>query len=631
MDQNIDQLIAEAEALAKSGDLENAEYKYLEALKADPKSASAHYGLGTIAMQCGQFEHALECLTRAGSLEPEAVDIAYNLAHCYFHLGDSRQAALQLQRASTFCKDDPVFCSLIADFFVRLAEPDAAIQLLSRLQVLTPNDQIILARAHAGKTHWRESASILQRLRAELPNEPKIANDLAVAAGKLRDYDTAISAFEHYLTLVTPSAIDYLRFADLLLMAQKTARCRQAITLALDKGESSAEVFVLRAKVNRLAGDYTAANIALDEALSRSASDGQAWTLRAELVPDEDLVKHIQTLSTQLELVDELDLHNNALLCYALAEMQDRHSQFEQAAKSMFKANTAQAQVLESRGEDYKPEVTVAMVDRLISQYDQGFFSTISDGVIHKPNSELIPMTIQPIFIVGMPRSGTTLVERIIGQNSDVYNGGEQEAMEFMAADLNRRIRSGRLPSVDKISDQQWAELRQSYIDKLPINSKPIITDKLPHNFRHVGLILKLFPQAKVVQMHRNIQDVSLSIYSKAFSAGHNYANTWFGLEHFYSECERLMVHWSSMNSPRILDLSYEDLVESPEQYAKQLVEFCGFEWSDWYLNFHQSVNSSFTFSEMQVRQPIANKRVGRWQQYSPYFPELMEMSSTIE
>jgi len=185
---------------------------------------------------------------------------------------------------------------------------------------------------------------------------------------------------------------------------------------------------------------------------------------------------------------------------------------------------------------------------------------------------------------------------------------------------------AGKLPAPHLISPHQWSELRALYLEKLPEISKPIFTDKLPHNFRHVGIIHKLFPEARVVQLHRDPQDVCLSIYSRGFAAGHNYANRWPDLAHFHSECERLMAHWSSMNSPRIMDLKYENLVENTDYYAKQLVEFCGFEWNESYLNFHQSTSNSFTFSEMQVRQPIDNQRVGRWQKYAQHVSELSEL-----
>lgn len=620
MEQNIDQLIADAEAAAKAGKLEQAEKGYLSALEVNPQSASAHYGLGTIALQCNQPEHALKCLKNAQSLEPEAVDITYNLAHCYHQLGDIKQALAQLQHATKYCKADPVFCPLIADFILRLGEPAAAIQVLSRLQVLTPSDQIILARAQAALFNWREAVNILQRLNSVVVDDAKIVNDLAVAAGKLRDFDTSISSFERYLTMVRPTAQDYLRFADLLLMAQRADRCSQAINLAIELGEDSIEVFVMQAKVARLNADYDAANLALDRALKKMPNNGQAWNMRAELAPKELLNDYIDSLSKEIEKskdATELKLQHQALLNYALADMQDRVGSYENAATTLQNANKVQYQDLEVANNIYKPSHTTQMADRLIKNFNNEVFE--SPDLL--PNSAT--PSAKPIFIVGMPRSGTTLVERIIGQNIQVFNAGELEAMEFTVAEFNQKTVLGKLPEPTKISTEQWLGLRNLYLEKLPDISKPIFTDKLPHNFRHVGIIHKLFPEAKIIQLHRDPQDVCMSIYARAFSAGHNYANRWPDLMHFYAECERLMGHWSSMNSPRILDLKYENLVENPDYYAKQLVEFCGFNWDESYLDFHQAVNKSFTFSEMQVRKPIENNRVGRWQNYADYFPEL--------
>jgi tetratricopeptide (TPR) repeat protein len=617
MEQNIDQLIADAETAAKDGDIEQAEKAYLAAIKLNPDSASAHYGLGTIAMRCNQPEHALKCLKNAQAIEPEAFDIAYNLAHCCYQLGDLRQAVFQLQHATKYCKADAVFCPLIADFLLRLGESAAAIQLLARLEVLLPSDQIILARAQAAQSNWREAVSILRRLNDARIDDPKIANELAVTAGKLRDYDTSIKSFERYLTLVTPTATDYLRFADLLLMAQRSERCAMAIKLSIELGEDSSEVFVMQAKVARLDGDYDAAIASLGQALDKMPNDGQAWTLLAELAADDQLEDSIELLSSELHKSDELELQHRALLNYALASMLDRASDYKSAADSLVKANDAQHLSLEQANSAYQPAITTQMVDRLIEDFDRDTFDSADLIVSSQPD------TSQPIFIVGMPRSGTTLVERIIGQNPKVFNAGELEAMEYLAADLNQKIRSGKLPAVNKVNTQQWSGLRSLYLEKLPEISKPIFTDKLPHNFRHVGIIHKLFPEARIIQLHRDPQDVCMSIYSRAFTAGHNHANRWQDLAHFYAECERLMAHWSSMNSSRILDLKYEDLVKNPEYYAKQLIEFCGFEWDSSYLDFHQSINKSFTFSEMQVRQPIASNRVGRWQNYSDYFPEL--------
>ncbi|RBP53291.1 tetratricopeptide repeat-containing sulfotransferase family protein [Arenicella xantha] len=620
MDQNIDQLLKDAEDAIRAGKVDQAEQSFLAAVELEPDSASAHYGLGSVAMQRDRLDEAFKSLGRAQELEPNAVDIAVNLAHCYHRVGNRRQALIQLQHATKFCKDDPVFCSRIADFLLSLGEPPAAIQLLSRLKVLTPADQIILARAQAGVSNWREAVNILRRLNDELPDDSSIANNLAVTAGKLRDFPTAISAFERYLRLVSPTAEDYLRFADLLLMAQQSERSEKAIKHAMELGEDGPQIFVMQAKVARLDGDYVKANESLDKAIQRMPNHGEAWSMRAELATDEQLKELIELLSKQLAKLEEIAMLNHqhrGLLNYALAHMQDRIGDYQQAAKSFKEANEVQHLFLQGTNTVYQQEHVTQMVERITKNFDRDVFDQ-SDAKLDKESR-----AIQPIFIVGMPRSGTTLVERILGQNVQVFNAGEQEAMEYVAADFHQKTMTGKLADAIDVTPHQWAELRKLYLEKLPEISKPIFTDKLPHNFRHVGLIHKLFPDARVIQMHRDKRDVCFSIYSHAFAPGHNYANRWEDLSHFYDECERMMAHWSSMNSPRLMDLNYEDLVQNPSHYAKQLVEFCGFEWNDSYLDFHQSINKSFTFSEMQVRQPIADKRIGRWQHYAEYYPEL--------
>ena len=620
MEQDSKQLITQADAAIKAGNFERAEQLYQSLLEQQPESATAYFALGTMAMQKNKFQSAFEHLKRAAELEPEAVDIAFNFAHCLVQVGNRIGALIQLQRATRYCKDDPVFCSRIAEMLQQLGEPAAAIELLGRLQALTPQDQIILAKANGRMSNWREGVNILKRLNDAAPDDPVVANELAKAAGKLRDYPTAISAFERYLRLVRPTANDYLRFADLLLIAQSSDRCEQALDRALELGEDGPEVYVLKARVARLNADYAEANAALDKALDRMPNHGQAWSIRAELANDDQLSMHIDGLEIELnkpEKISSLNAHHQALLHFALGDMQDRNQNYAAAASSFENANQVQYQHLQAIKGIYSPEQIEKQVDRLIADFHQDVFDQANASI------EAQSVEIQPIFIVGMPRSGTTLVERILGQNKDVFNAGEQEAMEYVAADLRQQTRSGKLPEPMKITPQQWAQLRETYLEKLPEISKPIFTDKLPHNFRQVGIILKLFPDARVIQMHRSIQDVCLSIYSHAFAAGHNYANRWQDLKHFHTETERLMKHWSSLHSSQILDLKYENLVQNPDYYARQLVEFCGFKWNESYLDFHQSTNKSFTFSEMQVRQPIASKRVDRWRNYAEFIPEL--------
>jgi len=623
LEQDLKKLLADANSAFQTKDYDLAEKLYLSVLEIDLESATAHYALGTIALQRKDYGTALAGLEKASELEPNAVDITYNYAICLAQTGNIERALVTAQRATKYCGDDPVFCSRLAMLFHDLGEPKATIQLLLRLKTLTPQDQIVLAKANGQLNNWQEAVDILQRLSEALPKEARVANDLAIAAGSLKDFDLAVSAFERYLTLVRPSANDYLRFADLLFMAQRVDRCDQAIEQALDCGEDGAQIYVLKANVARLEGSYDSAVEALDEALLRMPNHGTAWSMRAELGDKNSLSKYIDELQEVLSNDADLKAINRqhrALLNYALGDMQARTESYEAAANSWRNANAIQHELLRNNMAAYSEQQTEDHILGLINDFSLQVFDKPGARTDELADSK------QPIFIVGMPRSGTTLVERIIGQNRKVFCAGEQEAMEFIANDFTRRRMEDRLPEPTLISPEQWAEMRIDYMQKLPKFSQAIFTDKLPHNFRHAGIILKLFPKARIIQMRRNIQDVCLSIYSRAFTTSHNYANRWEDLSHFYRQSEKLMNHWSSLNSPRVLDMKYENLVESPEYFAKQLVEFCGFEWDESYLQFHETLNKSFTFSEMQVRESITINRIDRWKLYQEGFPELLEL-----
>ena len=618
-ENSVEEILQQADAALHAGNNDQAQVLFQQVLDQEPNSASAHYALGTIYFHKADYQQALMSLQRAAEIEPEAVDIAINFAGCLAHVGNKIGALIQLQRASKYCRDDPVFCSRIADMSLQLNEPAVAISMLDRLQKLLPQDQIIMAKAEGALGNWRDAVAILSRLFDVTPNDSSIARELSVAAANLRQYTLAISSYERYLKNVNPTAQDYLRFADLLLIAQQESRCEIALKQAKDLGEDSAEWEVLYARVCRLKGDYDETQQALSRAINLQPNQGQAWLMRAELADEENAAQYKEELSTIVEHANfsALRPHLQALNYYSLAELNEKSGNIKQASEALLAANDIQTAWFASNGVEYFADKTEQEYSSKKKRFTAEIFDQADASISKNANRP------SPIFIVGLPRSGTTLVERILGENQNVYSGGELEALEFVAIDLERKIKTEKLPPLEEFDVKLWTELRQQYFSKLPEFSEPIFTDKMPHNFRHVGLILKLFPEARVLQMHRAMQDVCLSIYSHAFPNGHSYATSWDNLFDYYRQSESLMQYWGSLNSPRVLDVQYENLVQKPEYYAKQIVEFCGFDWQDSYLEFHKSANASFTFSELQVRQPISDKRVRRWEKFADFIPAL--------
>jgi len=138
-------------------------------------------------------------------------------------------------------------------------------------------------------------------------------------------------------------------------------------------------------------------------------------------------------------------------------------------------------------------------------------------------------------------------------------------------------------------------------------------------------MILSLFPNAKVIQMRRDPRDVCWSIFTRMFSESHNYACDFESLAHAYANARRLMDHWALLAPDRVMDVNYELLVANPVEIGQQITAFCGLPWSHDCLNFHKTVSSSFTFSELQVRETISDKRIGRWQPFDAYLSPLFD------
>lgn len=237
-----------------------------------------------------------------------------------------------------------------------------------------------------------------------------------------------------------------------------------------------------------------------------------------------------------------------------------------------------------------------------------------------------------PLFIVGMPRSGTSLVEQILASHPDVRGAGELENLE----DLERRApqilgRTGSYPGcLSGVTAEAMATLARPYLDAIGSLSQGAryVTDKLPGNYERLGLIEKLFPDARIIHLVRDPRDTCLSCYFQNFGKNLTYSSDLQALGEVYRIYERLMDHWRSTLSIGILDIRYEALVTSPEPEVRRLLEFCELPWEPRCLEFHKSQRYINTASYDQVRQPLYRSSIGRWSRYEAHLGELIEALS---
>ncbi len=234
------------------------------------------------------------------------------------------------------------------------------------------------------------------------------------------------------------------------------------------------------------------------------------------------------------------------------------------------------------------------------------------------------------IFIIGMPRSGTTLIEQILSSNDNIYGGGELPFIDNFALNLffknNGEIN---FSSIKKIEDEKFEEFKKNYLNKVLSYSikEDIITDKTPFNFKWVGLILKTFPNCKIIHCERNGMDICWSNYKNFFSSAKmGYSNSFKNIANYYKLYLDIMNFWKKKYSGSIYNIGYEKLIQDPKKEIKNMVNFCDIDWTENYLNFYKNKKIVQTASLAQVRSPLYKSSINKWEKYGKELDELKKL-----
>jgi tetratricopeptide (TPR) repeat protein len=323
----------------------------------------------------------------------------------------------------------------------------------------------------------------------------------------------------------------------------------------------------------------------------------------------------------------DIDSLARCRLLLQLAEAWEKKGNFDRAMALAIEGNEASKPSL-----NYDPRVHRQKCARLRFAFSESFFRERGDFGFRGAGASL------PLFIVGMPRSGTTLIEQILSSHSEIFGAGESHAVPRRIANLDRwerRMGSGRCypDSVDDLSEYEIAGIAQNLIEeyqKLAAVEKPAVryvTDKLPHNFENIGFIKFILPLAKIVSVRRDPRDIGVSNYFTDFLARHGglgfaYDLDWIG-EHL-SDHNLLMHHWHNLFPGAIYELEYEKLIEDPEREIRGLLSYLGLRWEPQLLNFHELKRTVKTASSWQVRQPIYQASKARWLPFKRYLRPLI-------
>jgi tetratricopeptide (TPR) repeat protein len=338
----------------------------------------------------------------------------------------------------------------------------------------------------------------------------------------------------------------------------------------------------------------------LDRVIALAPQDGSAWYNRSTLRRQTRQRNHVAQIEQQLAGL-AADAPQRIELDYALAK--EREDLGDHAAAF---AALAQGATLRRRRLRYRVEDDLETMRLIEDSFDAAFFASAHAG--HDDA--------RPLFVVGLPRSGTTLVDRILGSHRDVRSRGE-------SSDLAQAVVRAAGPVADKAAlvrrtaGCDFAALGRDYCNSLAANAALRVVDKTPANFLYLALIVAALPQARIVHLRRDPMDACYAIYKTLFRMAYPFSYDLDDLGRYWLGYDRLMAHWRRvLPADRFLELDYEDLVMQQEAATRRLVAHAGLDWDDACLAFERNPQPTLTASAAQVRQPMYRSSVGLWRKY---------------
>lgn len=465
----------------------------------------------------------------------------------------------------------------------------------------------------------------VHRLQAALQRQPQDTRLLKALGKELLDWgdaNGAVACFEGLLRLSPRDVFALAHLGQARWGQEREGEARELWerALAIDPGNAHALCFRGSAEMER--GRSGEAQSYQRRALAAEPGHAQAHFNLAQITRNGDAEQRLQQIETALRRND-LAFDDRVPLHFAAAKILDDAGETDRAF-----AHFSQGNGLVWSRFGLASELYVRQTEDIIGVFDEQYFRSRAPSLEKSAAGEGL------VFILGMPRSGTTLVEQILGSHPDVAAGGERPDIRAIAESLPARLglREPYPFAARALQADLAGRLVGEHLGRIAAarGNKPCFTDKTPANFLRLGLIAALFPQAKVIHCRRDPVDTCLSCYVQLFGRNsilYSYDLAALGL--YYRLYEQLMGHWRRVLPLQIFDVSYEELVSDQERVSREIVGFCRIPWDDSCLRFHERAGAVRTASAWQVRQAVYASSVGRWRRYERHLGPLLKALGT--
>jgi tetratricopeptide (TPR) repeat protein len=578
-------------------------------LKLKPDYAEVHNNLGAAFKTQGKLDDAIACFRRALELKPDSAEAHNNLGAALNDQGKPEEAVACYRRALALKPDYAEAHNNLGNAFKDAGKLDEAVACYRRALELKPHYAEAhnnLGNAFTDQVHLDEAAACYRQALELKPGFAEAHNNLGNALKGQEKLDEAVACYRRALELRPDFAEAHSNLGAALneqgKLEEAVACCRRALELKPDYAEGHGNLGSALEQIGDLRGAEGCFRAALRHDARFAFAHYKLAGLLGRKLPEKDLAAQRQLLA-ETALTDAQRL----LLHFCLAHVLDAQGEYAEAAEHLDQGNSLQLSEWRKRGQEYDPKAHDFLITRIITVSTPDFFERVRGFGLE---SEL------PVFVVGLPRSGTTLVEQILASHSQVFGAGEikltgntMAALSGQGVDFIEGICQLNRPTIQRLASQHLEKLRA-------LNGTALrIVDKMPENYLYLGVLASLFPRAKLIHCRRDLRDVAVSCWMTHFREV-RWANDQQHIASRFHEYQRIMEHWRKVLPVPLLEVDYEETVADLEAVARKLVAWCGLAWEPACLEFHQTNRSVRTASSVQVRQPVYRTSVERWKHY---------------
>ena len=581
--------------------------------------------------------------------QPSHPEILYLMSVLNLQVGRFDHAARFVEEAIAVNPDEPNYLNISGEAHLALQDVQTAIARYR--QAIAINPDFAGAHNNLGNAHKEigELENAITHYRRAIELDPGMAmshNNLGLVLKGLRRTDEALDHFRKAVSIMPGYAEAHINLGSLLHESGRREEAvkhyRQALSVnpniavahfnlgfAADESGNPEEAVEHYRRALTLQPDYAEAHNNLGNALDELGHFDAAidhYERARRIRPDyPDAYRNLARLDpgrirpSELEdllATGSLSLPDKAQCYFTLGIVYNRAEEFDKAFESFREGNRLNRSSIE-----YDPASWTRHVDLLIDAYSEEFFANI---VPEGSGSR------RPVFIVGMHRSGTSLVEQILASHPDIYGAGELTTIGRLEASLTEQpgLTTAYPWSMHEFDQATILQCAERYLDEIAArsNDERYVTDKMPGNFLRIGLIRTLFPDCRIVHCKRNALDTCISNYFNAYATGNPYAYDLSELGQFYRDYERLMAHWHRIFGADILDVPYENLVNNEEVTITKLLDYLGLSWDNRCLEFNTNRRSVNNLNSMAVRQPIYTSSIDRWKRYEKHLKPLVDV-----